>query len=224
MSNLILIIVVFLSVNSAQASRAITTLYASEDSKIFAYNLNPPLYTGTNYGSEEFSYLGVNGGGYKYCLLIKFDLTGITQVGQATLRIQQADWYYGSTSYTITVHRIYEDWEEMTVTWENQPSYNATYEDSQGASSSTFYWYEFDIIDLASFWVDNPSQNYGVFFNHNIVGGRHANITMRESGMAPELVINDTVSEGDLWIVTPLIFLTILIGVSRIGKKKPKCT
>ena len=103
--------------------------------------------------------------GYECSALLKFDVSSIPQ-GSV---IESADLYLYFFAYVDTfpggrrldATRITSDWEEMTVTWNNQPSYA-----SQPTSDSTVpgtlgRWMYWDLTEDVQDFVDGEKDNYG---------------------------------------------------------------
>lgn len=63
---------------------------------------------------------------------------------------------------TIVVHRLLDLWDESTVTWNNQPSYDDTVEASLTKSADTYGYWVWDITDLVKKWVSQGYPNYGL--------------------------------------------------------------
>jgi len=97
---------------------------------------------------------------------LQFDLTGIPSsivVESVSLSL----WYHGdalpSSSGPVGAYRVTDSWDEGTITWNNQPTFDATPEHTQnlpGTATNGFRtWY---ITDLVRGWIDSSIANYGV--------------------------------------------------------------
>ncbi|MGD9118946.1 MAG: DNRLRE domain-containing protein [Dehalococcoidia bacterium] len=74
--------------------------------------------------------------------------------------------YYSTSSSVISsigAYNVEEAWGEDTMTWNNQPAFSATVEDTAsvpaGVTDGFVYWY---IEDLVKGWFDGTITNYGV--------------------------------------------------------------
>jgi hypothetical protein len=130
--------------------------YPIQDSYVFE---NLP---DTNFGASDTLCIrsNVSNWGYITRTLFKFDLSPIspgTAIQSAILGLYMFN--QSGVDFEVEVHCILEPWDEMGVTWNNQPQYDSSIAgilDYQG-----YTWWEFDITDLVQFWVDNPTLDYG---------------------------------------------------------------
>jgi len=78
--------------------------------------------------------------------------------------IDSAKFYINVTTATdeeVTLHRITADWEELAVTWTNfAGSFNTNTEGSFTPNATG--WYEADVTQLVSNWLDDTYPNFGV--------------------------------------------------------------
>jgi hypothetical protein len=123
----------------------------------------------TNFGSSDTLCIRSNLSNWNYITrsLVKFDLTPIspgTPIQSAVLGLYM--FFQAGTDFDVEVYRLIEPWNEMGVTWNNQPQFDST------AITSLPYqgiaWWEFDITDLVQDWVDNPGQDYGALLKFAI--------------------------------------------------------
>jgi len=91
------------------------------------------------------------------------------------------------------IERITEDWDDLTVTWNNQP---ATTTDNRlliPASVSTTENIQINMTDMVQYWIDNPELNYGIkMFLQTEVRYRSRNYGSMEhtnTSIHPKLVI-----------------------------------
>ncbi|MCA9383194.1 DNRLRE domain-containing protein [Candidatus Dojkabacteria bacterium] len=158
----------------------------------------------TNYGTKSTTYLGTRspsaypGGPYRG--LLKFDLSSINgNVLDADLSI----WEYQYDNYDNYgyFYRVTSDWDENTVTWNTQPSYNGTL-----ITSFLFTTYRNytkttkDITPIVTDWVDGTYPNYG-FYIRGSNEGAWTRVWFPSSDNAtaayrPELVITYEPSVG----------------------------
>ncbi len=68
----------------------------------------------------------------------------------------------------IGVHQVKEPWSENTLTWTNQPSYDAAPEDTILRDPSENIWISWDITLLMQGWVDGSIANYGVILKDEV--------------------------------------------------------
>jgi len=68
----------------------------------------------------------------------------------------------GSPPLDCVVRKIYGDWDQDTVTWNNKPGY-----DIHPAAYFTFTydedWIEIDVTELVEDWLDNDETPYGFY-------------------------------------------------------------
>ena len=113
----------------------------------------------TNFGSN--SELLVDGRDtYKKRAYLKFDLSSIPSgsvIISAKLKLLD---HYGA-NINICVHRVTGDWSETSITWNNQPGYDADSIDCK-TSWAVDTWGEWDVTSLVQGWVDGDYPNYGL--------------------------------------------------------------
>lgn len=118
-------------------------------------------YPTTNYGSQPSLSIGRWNSSEINRVLIKFDFSTIPQgsfIEVANLTLQVTSEQINSTSqYSYSIYPISETWEEGTVTWANQPIYNASIFSSLPVSSLKSY--TVDIKQIASLWVSGTTNN-----------------------------------------------------------------
>ena len=92
----------------------------------------------------------------------------------------------------VTIHRITNSWDEMTVTWNNfGGSFNATSEDSFMPDLPG--WYASDITGLVIEWFDETSPNYGLLLKE-ASSDSFQTYSSKESGESPYLKVWWTVN------------------------------
>ncbi len=68
-----------------------------------------------------------------------------------------------SSGAYMTIHRVTEDWEnDLSVTWNNQPSYDSEVLDYADYVNTSGYQYNFDITRLVKEWYNGETPNYGI--------------------------------------------------------------
>ena len=129
-----------------------------QDSYVYQYSPN------SNYGAEGDLFIYSNYFDYNTIArsLIEFDLTSIapgTGIQSALLNIYMFN--QAGSDFAIEICEVDDPWNEMTVTWNNQPVHDTDFIAAilpyQG-----YTWWHFDITALAQFWVDNPGLNHGL--------------------------------------------------------------
>jgi len=119
----------------------------------------------SNFGTSETIQLYQEGGGStKGNGLFKFNITSIPSdviISDASLYIYIYNNGLDSASetYDISSHHITEEWDEDTVTWNNQPDYNSTAEETIGffgGAGEQFGWVNFATTAMTSkSYIDN---------------------------------------------------------------------
>jgi hypothetical protein len=181
---------------------------AGKDVPIFGYS--PSLNSGTNTNL----YSGITSG-YPVRSLLQFDLSSMPEapsVSSANLMIYKS----GGSNQSINivdVHNVTSAWSESTVTWQNQPSFNATLAATFGGGFTNDVWYKWDITNLAKDWKSGSTSNNGVVLKqrdetgssrYDYFSSDYSNVELR-----PKLVIEyddpptaPTVTSpksGDIW-------------------------
>ena len=120
---------------------------------------------------------GANGIGY-----LQFDVTGLPAEDIVSAEFQTYNLVYFNGAGSpwgidpiIAVRQVTSNWDKITLSWSNQPTYNPTILDSKlidtvgGGSSGTSYtefegWLSYNVTDLYKAWVTGEP-NQGVRFN-----------------------------------------------------------
>ncbi|MHA2295681.1 MAG: DNRLRE domain-containing protein [Candidatus Hodarchaeales archaeon] len=173
----------------------------------------------TNFGSVNHAYIGKNplSSPNRRHALFMFNISGYSSITSATLHLK----LYGSSAGTkdFRVHRVTESWDESTLVWNDNITYDATVE----ASLSVGPW-NFIITDLVSEWINGTYSNYGLIIEgDNMVGANWmAFYTSEETGESnkPKLgLIGEVVVENEPVLL--FIFGSVAI-CSVLLKKKAK--
>ena len=96
--------------------------------------------------------------------LLKFDLNSIpptATVKSATLGLYY--FHYNDTNPTgrgLNLYRIYSDWSEGTVTWNNRPTFYGTIIDTATVPAS-YGWMTWDVKNSTQSFVNGSNTNYG---------------------------------------------------------------
>jgi hypothetical protein len=117
---------------------------------------------------------------------LQFDLTGLPTENILNAEIQTytqvfyngdgGSWYIDPV---IAVREVTSPWDETTLSWDNQPSYDPTILDSHeidtvggGSWGNPYYeyygWLSYDVTDLYSDWVQGIKPNNGVRFSSEV--------------------------------------------------------
>ena len=137
---------VSLSISGAYAQETLTIDAPTDDSSVF--EARPDL----NRGDADYLYVGVgpySTYGYPARTWVKFDLSSIPDgvvITKAELRLY-FEWSWGSGAPGgIEVHFSSDDtWNEMEITWNNQPSFEGTPTDMVPQFDATNCWVSFDV-------------------------------------------------------------------------------
>jgi hypothetical protein len=119
--------------------------------------------------------------------LVAFDLTtippGSTVLG-ATLYLSVVT----GDAYSVDFYPIVQSWTE-SVTWNTQPTYNATSAGSLTLSTSVCTRVSIFNTSLVSAWINDPSSNHGVYLFPPSGAGQAA-FSSREGTNPPVLLVN----------------------------------
>lgn len=154
--------------------------------------------TATNYGTNVSLYSGKGpGGAYTpYRALLKFDVSSIpagSVVSSAVFSLY-CNYAYVTTSYQFDLHEITANWAEGTVTWANQPAYDASAAGSTNVSVIGA-WYSWTITTLVAEWIAGTTANYGLIIKNNNEGTAetekhfHSSDYVVDTSLRPKLVI-----------------------------------
>ncbi|HHZ64119.1 MAG TPA: DNRLRE domain-containing protein, partial [Flavobacteriales bacterium] len=141
-----------------------------KDASVFSH----PSYTNTNYGDHSFNFIldwtfmGTPGTRRSY---IEFDLTGIPNsaiILNAKLSLISDStniFPYGhstlSGSNDSYCRRVTQTWNEMTITWNNQPASTIQNEAILPPSTAIDEDYDIDVTALVQDMIDDPANSYG---------------------------------------------------------------
>ncbi|MDD2585609.1 MAG: DNRLRE domain-containing protein [Syntrophomonadaceae bacterium] len=143
---------------------ALVTLHPNKDVYISEY------YPNCNFsrcGSPEALFISqFMGAGDDYRSLLKFDVcclvppTATIEYAKLILDTFRNDLTTGSI--TARIFRLLEDWNERTVTWNNQPNAATAAEDDVNISAGSLAPVKFDITELVRGWLNGSIPNNGV--------------------------------------------------------------
>jgi hypothetical protein len=118
----------------------------------------------TNFGSNDFLYVGTEAFSFQYSSYIRFDISSIPEnahILSASLSVEGG--YGGDAGLGYSVHKVTSQWGEMNITWNNRPGW------AQVASCNfnfSFWDYLYDRIFLdvtedVRLWQNGSASNYG---------------------------------------------------------------
>lgn len=203
------------------AAQTTITLDVSQDARI-SWKENAPSVANTNYVNDEglSTYAWTSSGDTVYYRgLIQFDLSSIPSyatITSATLKL-----YHNPTSpqgqhsgsNQSCIRPLGSTWDESTVTWNTQPSYDSTNQVLFGASQSATEDFEnIDVTALISNIHATPASNNGfvimlrteeIFRSLILASSKHPN-----SNLHPKLVVEYDISaaideQNDFYTIFP---------------------
>jgi len=182
------------------------TVYPTGDS--WTDTLNP----GGNYGGDpELDVANNTHLSRQKNAFIRFPVgEGITS---AVLRIYANG--VGIGSHLISIGRVLADWEEYTITWNNQPAvagYTSFWVNTAG-------WYEINLTSLAQGWSEGTYLNYGIRLSTGppLQYDRWAEFDARNAGNPPELVLMYLPKVSVIHTASNTISATIFVGTTASG-------
>lgn len=117
-----------------------------------------------NSGSYEALYSGCTTLHKKFRAYLQFDLSNVP--GNARIIDAYPKLYQNSSSgtgsFTVGLYKVTSDWEEGTITWNNQPTSSTVAEAFCTVYASTAWRTWYNIGDLVQGWVDGSITNYGM--------------------------------------------------------------
>ena len=115
-----------------------------------------------NYGDNAA--LGVKVDTYINRSYLEFDLGSASLPPGAVIIHGDLKLYqiYGSGSFSIGAYQVTSEWQENTITWNNQPSSLPEAEAFRTVSPASGAWRTWDIDDLVQGWIDGSIANHGI--------------------------------------------------------------
>jgi len=164
----------------------------SEGKDAFVTDLWPSI----NY--EYASYLYVGKHSFNYGAYLEFDLNSVSLPPDAVVIHGDLNLYqYGGLldSLSIGVYQVTSEWQENTITWNNQPISLSEFEAIRIVHDTKGIWRTWYINDLVKGWLDGSIPNYGIllkatdnFANDNVAYFRSSDY-MTDVTKCPKLVI-----------------------------------
>ena len=119
---------------------------------------------GNNFGEDNFSIVG-NASSTMILFYLQFDLSSIPEeavITEANLSLYQNN-YWGSQDFAIGLYRVYEPWEESTITWDNRPTVSPQISPTQTVSPGYTGWVTWEgLAELVEGWMREDFYNYGI--------------------------------------------------------------
>jgi len=117
-----------------------------------------------NFGEDSFSIVG-NANSTMILFYLQFDLSAIPEeavITEANLSLYQNN-FWGSQDFAIGLYRVYESWEESTITWDNRPTVSPQINSTQTVSPGYTGWVIWDgLTELVEGWMGEDFYNYGI--------------------------------------------------------------
>lgn len=106
-------------------------------------------------------------------VFIKNDFSALSGVPASNITKAEIHFYYyghQENDPTYAIKRVLADWDEMTLTWNNQPARSASYLDCPALSG--YGWKSHDVTTMVKEWVAGTYPNYGLAFEGISIGTR----------------------------------------------------
>jgi hypothetical protein len=161
--------------SNGQEDRAGRVIFhPTDDSTIHCYQpdtvhgLSGILKVNNNYGAGGSP-------GWELDTLIKFDVSSLaagTPVKSARLKLYYYNWWDNDPAgRLLTFYKITEDWDEATVTWNNQPSHHATSSASAIVPATINQWMVSDVTEDVRKFIDGQVDNQGWIIKDEVYWG-----------------------------------------------------
>jgi len=167
-----------------------TILNPTADSPVFG------LYPSGNYGSQTYGYWGYFN--YPMRTLVKYDcstLSGSVTGVKLSFQLMQNNW----SGTQIWACKLLGDWQEMTVTYGNQPSHDDTaagrFLDTVAPAGTGIHTLNCTTAanTIVQAWMSTPASNYGIILRTQNEGGNlRAYPYMKESSNQPVRLVVET--------------------------------
>jgi len=176
-------VIVFMAFFNSYAQTTVT-LYPIGDAFIQEADPN------TNMGSSDYLYVGDNPSGDEIRTLIKWDLSSLPScinIDNAYIELYK---YLNPSDYSggVKFYRIMDPWNEMSVTWNNQPL-GVSYIDVFYVSPETGTISHSATV-LVNLWLNYG--NNGVRYNRNVSGTKTHDFYSSSGSVSPKLTITYT--------------------------------
>jgi hypothetical protein len=138
------------------------TFNPTDDSRIDESTGGPP---GDSVFVHTRNHMGGTGHYFEIDALIKFDISTIpsgTQIESAVLYLYYVAWDDTDPGgRPITIRAITSDWNEETVEWVNQPTFDPTALGSDNVPDAVGLWMQWDVTSSVQKFIDGTAINYG---------------------------------------------------------------
>jgi len=154
---------VTITVNPVMVEYTITIQPGPQQGKDASVNTVAPS---DNYGNYNYLSIG-NYAGQISRSFLQFDLSSLpvdVVIVDAYLKLFPTN----PGDCSISLYQVTEGWEENTITWNNQPEFLTTPEDTLTIPVIVFTWISWDITSLLQEWVDGSIDNYGIILKKDI--------------------------------------------------------
>ncbi|HNP89026.1 MAG TPA: DNRLRE domain-containing protein [Candidatus Woesebacteria bacterium] len=101
--------------------------------------------------------------------LIKFELSEIpvsANVTSAILSLESVAW--GGKGTTVSLYKLLQDWDELTVTWKNKPNQDTLLLGSFNVTSLGKH--QLNLTPIVQSWINNPNTNKGLLLKIEVKG------------------------------------------------------
>lgn len=112
-------------------------------------------------------------GSWWYRTFLKYDLSGVpadATIISAKMKVYDVFHNTNGASGTTNISRITTEWDDDSVSWNNQPSWEGTYLSANVSPPGVGKWSDWDITTLVQMWLDGTYPNYGVYIQNNNEG------------------------------------------------------
>lgn len=203
-----------MTISIVQASPIdVTTLYPTDDAYI---RVDKPDLTGDV--EDMYTMYSITEGDHGYYIqftLVKFDLSGFTNIAAATFRIfDEISSIGSSTTFTTSIKPVTKQWYEDTVTYNNivGGAFGSTVASKVLTNSDGQTWLEYTVTGLAQGWAASPSTNYGVSIGAGSDDVMAINFVIfaskEQASYSPELVVTYGIPEMPVTSLAPILLLT----------------
>jgi len=178
--------------------------------------------SGSNYGSATTIYIKHQDGSYDRLGWFKWSDSLIQSYASKIKSINSATWYLYlsevSTGFAGTVYRASSDWNESTITYDNQPGITG---DNYGPWTLTSTgWKSLDITTLFTGWFEQTIDRYGVRLWNGSVNGNSITVHSSENETNKPYILLDYVPKAGGGILNWWFFKEAWEKHDRIWKPK----
>lgn len=147
-----------------------------------------------------------------YRTFLQFDISALLgrAVTKADLYLYCHSWNDNASSGKTNISRVIEEWNELTVTWNNQPPTVGSYLASDVSPIPVNTWGNWTITDLLREWAEGTYPNYGLYIKNLNEGSYRYNWAIRnrkygDGSFAPYLRVETPVFEQErIYLLDPI--------------------